>query len=130
MKDEDFKHKYWTSVSQKVIRNWNLEGSNDGNDWTVIKKHTNDTALDGGTFETATWMVEENEYFNQFRIFVTGKTGSNDWQLACSGIELYGNAFGETFIDGMNLFLIYHPYNIKIYKTQILRRIDQQNLHC
>eukprot|EP01084_Bolivina_argentea_P049372 90807_1 len=77
----------WNSV---CLINWELQGSNDGQDWTTIKTHTNDTSL-YGKGSSHTWKIEEcNEFYSQFKIAMTGKNGDNNWHLCCSGFEMYG----------------------------------------
>eukprot|EP01083_Nonionella_stella_P080144 220064_1 len=45
------------------LRNWNLEGSNDGSDWTVIKHHKNDETFTK-TNESHTWTWSDcNTYY-------------------------------------------------------------------
>ena len=51
------------------LRNWELQGSNGGNEWTTLRAHANDTALVDAKFSTASWAVEGCKgAFAQFRV--------------------------------------------------------------
>jgi hypothetical protein len=80
------------------LRNWQLQGSNDGDLWTTLRAHKNDEALAKTKYSTASWAVEGGKgAFAQFRVLQTGKNGgghSRD-RLYCAGIELYGTFFPE-----------------------------------
>jgi len=75
-----------------IIRNWNLEGSRDGRNWKVLRKHENDRGLKGVyPFYTGTWTVEGNiQAMRYFRIHQTGKNSSGRYALYLSGFEIYG----------------------------------------
>eukprot|EP01083_Nonionella_stella_P143759 447458_1 len=80
-----------------ALTSWTLEGSNDGSKWTVLSIHIADSSL-RRPGDTMTWPIdintEGNDYFSQFRIYMTDVNSSGRWYLACSGIELYGHAHG------------------------------------
>ena len=78
-----------------VLRNWNLEGSNNNIDWTVLREHNDDTSLAEEEYSESDWDVNSaasNSPYRFFRILQTGKTSSDEDILAlvCCGIELYG----------------------------------------
>jgi len=85
--------RHYNSWDTEALRYWNLEGSNDGQSWVPIRQHMDDRALrkSGGSH---TWAVDTNHYFSNLRLFMTGRNSNNHWYLACSGVELYGTAFG------------------------------------
>eukprot|EP01083_Nonionella_stella_P119376 356792_1 len=73
------------------LRKWNFEGSNNGTDWTVLREHDNDTSLNSA-YDTHTWAINVDQYYQMFRIFMTGEDSSNMyWYLSCSGFEIYGH---------------------------------------
>jgi len=75
-----------------VIRNWVLEASNDGTDWTTVKRHDYDSGLLPAAGATASWDIENvTQSYQHFRIRSTGPNSASDHRLFCSGIELYGN---------------------------------------
>jgi len=76
------------------LRNWNLEGSNDGNMWVVLRKHVNDTSI-ASQGDSASWKIDgQVEAFHMFRIKVTGPGGfAQYFFLFCSGFEIYGDVF-------------------------------------
>ena len=79
------------SVSD-VLRNWRLEGSNDGQTWTTLRNHTNDTTLAAQSMSEANWPVENcGVCYRFFRILQYGKNAQNNDCLCCAGIELYGD---------------------------------------
>ena len=76
------------------LRNWELQGSNDGKAFTTIMAHVDDTSLNTG-YATHTWEVDtKGERFKFFRIQMTGpNSGSDgDYYITVCGLELYGNA--------------------------------------
>ena len=76
-----------------VLRNWNLEGSNDNIDWTVLREHNDDTSLAQEAYSESHWDVNSaasNSPYRFFRILQTGPNSSGDNNLMCCGIELYG----------------------------------------
>lgn len=74
------------------MRNWWLQGSNDGKHWDTLRSHTNDTSLKDQSFSVAAWPVlqDTSAAYRHFRILQTGKNASGQNDLTCSGIELYG----------------------------------------
>jgi hypothetical protein len=85
--------RYW-------LRNWRLEGSNDGALWTVLKPHENDHSFPQALHSVAHWPVAPLPNtgpwaFRHFRIVQHGPTSEGDHYLMCSGIELYGELFTQ-----------------------------------
>eukprot|EP01083_Nonionella_stella_P041021 111251_1 len=72
------------------LRDWNLEGSNDGTNWCALIQHENDTHLNS-EYCTHTWAISVCEYYQMFRIFMTGENSMGYWYLSCSGFEMYGH---------------------------------------
>ena len=76
----DAEHGSWN-----VLRHWDLEASTDGQAWTTLR-----SLADAG-FSTAGWVVQGDKgAFSHFRIRQTGENSSSSHELACAGIELYG----------------------------------------
>ena len=76
-----------------VLRNWNLEGSNNNIDWTVLREHNDDTSLAQEAYSECHWDVNSaasNSPYRFFRILQTGPVNNGIYQLMCCGIELYG----------------------------------------
>ena len=76
-----------------VLRNWNLEGSNNNIDWTVLREHNDDTSLAEKAYSESHWDVNSaasNSPYRFFRILQTGPNSNRDHFLTCCGIELYG----------------------------------------
>eukprot|EP01084_Bolivina_argentea_P250943 420659_1 len=49
--------RHYSSHKYNHLRNWDLQGSNNRQDWTTIKKHTNDKSL-SGKGSSHTWKIE------------------------------------------------------------------------
>eukprot|EP01084_Bolivina_argentea_P035895 66456_1 len=63
--------RHYITHDWNCLRNWELHGSNDGQDWTTIKRHTNDESL-SGKGSSHTWEIEGcNEFYSQFKIVMT-----------------------------------------------------------
>eukprot|EP01103_Thecamoeba_quadrilineata_P007941 TRINITY_DN17758_c0_g1_i1.p1 TRINITY_DN17758_c0_g1~~TRINITY_DN17758_c0_g1_i1.p1 ORF type:complete len:489 (+),score=79.48 TRINITY_DN17758_c0_g1_i1:60-1469(+) len=73
------------------LRNWELQGSNDGFEWTVLSKHENDTTL-SSSFSSHTWEVNygREKSFRYFRLFTTGADSKGCFTFVVCGFELYG----------------------------------------
>jgi hypothetical protein len=85
----------YTSWDAEALRNWRLEGSNDGHNWVILRTHTDDPALNGKG-STATWPIERPETkgaFSLFRLYQTGVNSNAHHYLACSGWEMYGKLY-------------------------------------
>lgn len=73
------------------VRNWALLGSNDGEAWTVIRKHVNDVTLHPSCFSGSWPLPPQGEFFRQFRVALADRgnsRGTNALVLSC--FELYG----------------------------------------
>ena len=72
------------------LRSWNLEGSNDGTEWVVLRQHVGDTSLNSG-WATASWDANPDRLaFSHFRILLTGPHSSGSPSIDMAGLELYG----------------------------------------
>ena len=83
--------KHYNSWDTECLRHWSLEGSNDGGSrWELIATHANDDSLDRKG-ATKTWKVESGgRRYSMFRILQTGRNSNNNFYLALSGLECYG----------------------------------------
>ena len=80
-------HKY-------VLRSWRLQGSQGGQEWHTLRLHENDQSLAAEASSVAGWAVEAGgRRYRHFRVLQTGKNSSGFDDLACCGIELYGELF-------------------------------------
>eukprot|EP01124_Arcella_intermedia_P001915 TRINITY_DN11062_c0_g1_i4.p1 TRINITY_DN11062_c0_g1~~TRINITY_DN11062_c0_g1_i4.p1 ORF type:complete len:370 (+),score=103.93 TRINITY_DN11062_c0_g1_i4:3-1112(+) len=74
-------------------RNWNFEGSNDGNNWEILRSHTNDTSLQKVAHCVGSWPLQNiSKSYQHFRINLTGPNAfnSSDYHLMIQGFEIYG----------------------------------------
>ena len=90
-----------------IARNWRLEGSisGNGNDWTILRTHTNDTSLQTSssvgcwplkyTSESANDTPASNGY-RYFRLIQFGPTSTDDYYFCISSFELYGTLIIES----------------------------------
>jgi hypothetical protein len=86
--------RHYSSWDTEAVRNWVFQGSLDGESWTTLRDHVEDTGLEGKG-ATKTWTIENAAmgfFFRQFRIFQTGPNSNKHHYLAVSGFELYGVA--------------------------------------
>ena len=73
-----------------ALRNWELQGSNDGAEWSTLKQHQNDKSFSDEACSVAAWPVQTEQAFRHFRIQQTGPNSKNHHHLNCTGFELYG----------------------------------------
>merc|ERR1719219_3101414 len=60
--------RHYASWDTECLRNWDLEGSIDGNVWLLLRKHVNDESLNGRG-KWFTWEINSmNLAFSRFRI--------------------------------------------------------------
>ena len=93
-------HGYMLSYHRSGVlnapRSWNLEGSDDGTTWTVLKAHINDATLTPAK-RTAYWALPPLSggavAYSHFRLVLTGKASNGIYSFICSGLELYGELF-------------------------------------
>jgi len=72
-----------------------FQGSNDGENWTTLLRHQNDSSING-RFGTASWAVPGiSTPYRMFRILQTGHNSSERNFLALSCIEIYGEFFDD-----------------------------------
>ena len=73
------------------LRNWRLEGSNDGSQWTTLRNHSNDSSLSNQKNSVAGWAVDSQTAYQYLRVFQHGKNSIRNNYLMCNGLELYGD---------------------------------------
>ena len=81
--------------NENCLRSWDLEASHDGRAWITIDSQKNNTLL-SQTNDSKTFNINNKklEYFQYFKLVLTGPNSSNNNCLSCAGIELYGFASG------------------------------------
>ena len=81
---------HWTWNDFNYLRNWVFEGSSDGEQWTLIKQHSDDRAL-SWPGQSHTWSTPNvDAYFNRFRVRMTGEDSDGRWFLTAHALEIYG----------------------------------------
>mmetsp|Transcript_11148 Transcript_11148/g.40867 ORF Transcript_11148/g.40867 Transcript_11148/m.40867 type:complete len:792 (+) Transcript_11148:252-2627(+) len=80
--------------SDNYIRSWVLEASDDGETWTVLRRHIHDESISSpGQYASFPVQGEARlRSFTKFRISLTGKTTSqeNPYRMSLAHFELYG----------------------------------------
>lgn len=85
--------RHYSSWDTECLRNWILEGSNDGNLWEPLAVHKHDTSLNKKG-ATKTWTLYANgSRYRMFRLIQTGRNSNNNYYLSLSGIEFYGTLY-------------------------------------
>ena len=85
--------RHYDSYDSEALRDWKLQGSNDGAKWSKLLSHKKDEHLHGkGSSHTWT-LPATKKAFRMFRILQTGKNSNGHWYCALSGFELYGQLF-------------------------------------
>jgi len=90
MKPTRYTLRHYITKATHHLKNWEFQGSNDNENWTCLRKHDNDVSLKGIS-KSCTWTVDCNEFYSYFRVWVTGATDYGNWNLTCSGMEIYGD---------------------------------------
>jgi len=72
------------------LRSWVFEGSNDGEEWTVIREHSWDTSFRRAGQSHSWDTPNADEYFSRFRVRMTGEDSDGEWILSAHALEIYG----------------------------------------
>merc|ERR1712013_516755 len=86
---------HYTGGNSDCLRSWVFEGSRDGAKWTVIRKHSNDTSLKAKGQSHSWDTPNADEYFNRFKVRMTGKNTYPNWYMMCHALEIYGFVRGH-----------------------------------
>jgi hypothetical protein len=70
-------------------RNWVIEGSHEGNRWTLFDRQENNSDLNGG-LKTATFTLSQSEEVRFLRVRQTGPNHNNRHYLQMSALEFFG----------------------------------------
>eukprot|EP01084_Bolivina_argentea_P302995 523073_1 len=91
LKPTHYTLRHYSTQAQYHLKCWEFQGSNDGTNWTCLKKHNDETSLKGAS-KSHTWKLSNNidEYYSYFRVVLTSTIDGGYWHLCCSGMELYG----------------------------------------
>ena len=82
-------------------RDWVLEGSLDGVQWTTLHEHKDDKNLEAtdDDYGMFTWKLAKlpgDASFQKFRLRMTKPAHDGDWYFAVSGVEFYGKLISKT----------------------------------
>ena len=87
--------RHYDSYDSEALRDWKLQGSNDGAKWVKLLSHKKDEHLQGKG-SSHTWEIPPTtKAYRMFRILQTGKNSNGHLYCALSGFELYGQAFSQ-----------------------------------
>lgn len=83
---------------RSALRNWHLQASKDGINWTTLINHVDDKSL-SEPGSTATWPIicspEDTKGYRYIKIQQNGRNASNQTHyLSLSGFEIYGRVIG------------------------------------
>lgn len=77
------------------LRNWDFQGSNDGNTWSTLRRHHRDESLNA-PFDVKLFKVENVKIpYRYLRILQTGHNSNSRNFLVLSGLELYGELWHQ-----------------------------------
>ncbi|MES1910768.1 MAG: hypothetical protein MHM6MM_003301 [Cercozoa sp. M6MM] len=99
--------RHYSSWDVEALRSWRLEASNDGETWTVLRVHSNDTI---------------------FRILMTGENSNHHTFMALSGFEVYGTVFTEQLAHAYSSCDVCLRATPAIYLLKKLLRSDKATL--
>jgi hypothetical protein len=76
------------------MKNWRLEGSNDGNSWVVLDDRPDNNDLDGQS-RAATFSVSSAQVVWKVRIYQWDRNHYDDNYLTLSAFKLFGSLFTQ-----------------------------------
>lgn len=71
------------------LRNWRLEGSDDGMTWVTLRDHVNDATLTS-SHRTHVFDVNAPRFWKRLRLYVTGPSHNNANNFDITQLEFYG----------------------------------------
>jgi len=71
------------------VRNWRIEGGDDGSTWTTIRDHNNDTTLTS-TNRWAFFDLKATTFYNRLRLFCYGPSHNGTTNFDITEMEFYG----------------------------------------
>jgi len=87
--------RHYDSFDSEALRDWKLQGSNDGKKWSKLVSHKKDESLNGKG-SSHTWEIPATKKaYRMFRILQTGKNSNGHWYCALSGFEVYGQLYTQ-----------------------------------
>jgi hypothetical protein len=96
--------RHYLSWDTEALRSWVFQATNDNepkeSSWITLMAHSDDRALNlkGQAY---TWTLPSNSVtaaaYCKFRVKMTGLNSNKHWYLSLSGIELYGQLYGNPF---------------------------------
>jgi hypothetical protein len=72
------------------LRNWSFEGSPDGENWTLLRRHLADDTLEG-RYAKGTWSVGQTPPVRHLRVKQWGPNSTFSNELRIAGFEVYGS---------------------------------------
>jgi hypothetical protein len=72
------------------IRNWRVQGSNDGSSWTTLHEYKNDTSLGEGHRSAFFTIDEHPQFWKRIRWYITGPSHNAQPNFDITQIELFG----------------------------------------
>lgn len=86
-----------------ALRNWKLQGSNDGERWTDLFVHVNDQTIkraDGGGVVRGFWdiPIQHRNFYRHFRLNTEGKEQERGRMFGVGGFEIYGFVRKKTIL--------------------------------
>jgi hypothetical protein len=109
--------RHYSSWDTEALRNWRLEGSNDGLSWVTIREHLNDASL-AKSGQSFTWSLSQprESFYSRFRIIQTDKNSNNHYYLALSGFEIYGKLKDTVLLPSYLAASVPEMRNIKTFR--------------
>ena len=82
-----------SNTSDTMIRWFQLLGSNNGVNWTVLDQHGNDRSV-SDRWGSNTWFIDRTDSYRFFKVLQTDRNAGGTFYLSLSGIEFYGTLYG------------------------------------
>jgi len=82
-------HYFVAQDQDHFLRNWRMEGSDDGSSWTSMREHSNDTTLNSGN-RWSFFEMRGTAFYRHIRLSLTGPghNGSNNFDI--TELEYFG----------------------------------------
>jgi len=81
--------RHHSKLAAHFLRNWDFQGSVDGNTWKTLKEHRNDRNFNSAA-QICSWKCSQKQGYRHFKILLRGSNSSNANVIALGGIEFYG----------------------------------------
>jgi len=82
-------HYFLAQEQDHYLRNWRIEGSDDGSSWTTLREHTNDSTIHSSN-RWAFFDLKADKFYRRLKLQMTGPSHNGSTNMDVTEMEWYG----------------------------------------